>query len=176
MARIDFRKLPLLQRSVLSFLVAVMWFTVSAADENGVGWRRHSSDQVTISGTPVASITAGQTYSFTPTASDSLGRTLVFAISNMPAWATFNTSSGQLSGTPSAGNVGTYSNIVIGVSDGWKSATLPAFAVQVLASASTGPSTSPPTISGTPPTSDVAGNAYSFQPTASSPSGKTLSF
>jgi hypothetical protein len=67
---------------------------------------------------------------------------------------------------------------VIAVSDGWKTATLPAFAIQVVASASTATSTSltPPTISGTPPTSDVAGSAYSFQPTASGPSGMTLSY
>ncbi|MBS0394697.1 MAG: hypothetical protein JSR54_08730 [Proteobacteria bacterium] len=37
-------------------------------------------------------------------------------------------------------------------------------------------SSSPPTISGTPPTSVQAGKLYSFQPTATSPSGATLTF
>jgi hypothetical protein len=134
-------------------------------------WGRH--DQITISGSPAPSVTVGQSYSFTPAASDSYHRTLVFAISNLPAWASFNTSSGQLSGTPPAGGVGTYPNIVIAVSDGLKSATLAAFAVQVLAVPASAPA---PTISGTPPTTDVAGSAYSFQPSASGPAGTSLSF
>ena len=134
------------------------------------GWRSH--DHVTISGSPPTSVTAGQAYTFTPTATDSQGRTLWFAISNRPSWATFNTSSGQLSGTPPTGSVGSYANIVIAASDGRTNATLPAFTVQVLA----GATSAPPTISGTPPTSDVAGSPYSFQPSASGPSGTTLAF
>ena len=92
----------------------------------------------------------------------------------MPSWATFSTSSGQLSGTPSGTSVGAYSNIVIAVSDGYRTATLPAFTVQVLAGTNSPPP--PPTISGTPPTTDVAGTPYAFQPSASGPSGMTLSF
>jgi hypothetical protein len=38
-----------------------------------------------------------------------------------------------LSGTPGTGNVGTYGNIVIKVSDGTASASLPAFSIQVVA-------------------------------------------
>jgi Putative Ig domain len=151
-------------------LVGALW-CIAASDATARGGWRH--DNVTISGSPATSVTAGQGYAFTPTATDSLGRTLVFAISNQPAWASFSTSSGQLSGTPGTGAAGTYSNIVIAVSDGWKSATLPAFSIRVLASASPAP---PPTISGTPPTTDVAGSAYSFRPSASGPSGMTLSF
>jgi hypothetical protein len=150
-----------------------MWLTVSIAHDGGA-WRLR--DHVTISGTPLTSVTAGQAYSFTPNATDSLGRTLVFAVANKPAWATFNSSIGQLSGTPPAGSVGAYSNIVIAASDGLKTATLPAFTVQVLASQAGGPSQPPPTISGTPPTTDVVGSLYSFQPSASGPSGMTLSY
>ncbi|HUL17657.1 MAG TPA: putative Ig domain-containing protein, partial [Steroidobacteraceae bacterium] len=54
---------------------------------------------LTISGTPPASITSGQSYSFTPSASDARTRTLVFAIVNRPAWASFSSSTGQLTGT-----------------------------------------------------------------------------
>ncbi len=158
-----------LQRFLLVLLLAVIWCGVSMAAD---GWRKH--DHLTISGTPAASVAAGQSYSFTPSATDSEGRALVFAIANMPSWATFSTSSGQLSGTPSATSVGAYSNIVIAVSDGYRTATLPAFTVQVLASTTSPPP--PPTISGTPPTTDVAGTAYAFQPSASGPSGMTLSF
>jgi hypothetical protein len=154
----------------LYLLIALTWSGVSAA-YSGQHWRDH----ITISGSPASSVTAGQSYSFTPTATDSQGRALVFAIANKPAWATFSASSGQLTGTPPSGSVGTYANIVIAVSDGFRNATLPAFSVQVLAG-TTGPSPSPPAISGTPATSVTAGAAYSFTPTASDPAGNTLTF
>jgi hypothetical protein len=155
---------PRLRATVIALIASAAPWTLNVA--YGGGWE-HRQDRVSITGSPTPQVGAGQAYSFTPSVGDAYGRTLVFAIANMPAWASFSTTTGQLSGTPSAGNVGTYPNIVIGVSDGWHSATLPAFAIQVLA---------PPTISGTPPTSDAAGNAYSFQPTASGPGGTTLAF
>jgi hypothetical protein len=123
----------------------------------------------TISGTPPTQVTAGQAYSFTPTASGPSGTTLSFSIQNMPSWGTFSIASGMLSGTPSSSNVGTFANIVISVSDGQASAALAAFSVQVKAP-------QPLTISGTPTTQVTAGQAYSFTPTASGPSGTTLSF
>src|SRR5207248_8287981 len=95
----------------------------------------------TISGSPATSVVAGQNYSFTPTTTDPSGGTLTFSISNPPSWATFSTSTGQLSGTPATGNVGTYSNIVISVSDGMQSASLAAFSISVTAPA---PPPSPP--------------------------------
>ena len=134
---------------------------------------------LTISGTPPASVSAGQSYAFTPTASDSRTRTMVFAIANRPPWATFSSRTGQLTGAPGAASVGTYANIVIAVSDGTHTANLPSFTVQVLAAVSTPappPSASPPVISGTPPTSVIAGSGYAFQPTASDPAGNPLSF
>jgi hypothetical protein len=61
-----------------------------------------------------------------------------FSITNKPAWATFSIATGQLSGTPAATDVGTYSGIVISVSDGFASAALPAFSIRVT------PATPPP--------------------------------
>jgi len=84
-----------------------------------------------ISGTPPVSVTVGQSYSFKPTASDANGDTLTFSIQNKPAWATFSSASGQLSGTPQAADVGSYANIVISVSDGKDSAQLAAFSITV---------------------------------------------
>jgi len=80
-----------------------------------------------ISGTPARSVSVGSAYSFRPTASDPDGNTLTYSIANRPSWATFNTSTGQLSGTPSASQVGTYNNITIRVSDGRATASLAAF-------------------------------------------------
>jgi hypothetical protein len=90
-----------------------------------------SNTPPTISGHPAASINAGGTYTFTPTASDAQHNSLKFSIQGKPAWATFNPASGTLSGTPRAADVGTYGKIVISVSDGKESASLPAFTVSV---------------------------------------------
>ncbi|HVS25222.1 MAG TPA: putative Ig domain-containing protein, partial [Gammaproteobacteria bacterium] len=124
----------------------------------------------TISGTPTTTGSVGTAYTFTPTASDpDSGTTLTFSITNRPAWATFNGSTGRLSGTPTA--AGTFANITISVSDGQASASLAAFSIVV-----TQPNR-PPTISGTPPTTIVTGTAYTFTPTASDPdTGSTLTF
>jgi len=123
-----------------------------------------------IGGTPSATVTAGQSYSFTPTASDADGNALSFTIVNRPGWATFNTGTGRLSGTPTLAQAAEYVDIRITVSDGMATATLPAFAITV----ETG--NRAPTISGAPATSIVEGQSYSFSPTASDPDGDTLSF
>jgi hypothetical protein len=125
----------------------------------------------TISGTPATTATTGAAYSFTPSAADADKNPLTFAIANKPAWATFSTSNGRLSGTPAAANVGNYGNIMISVSDGRASTSLPAFAINVQAAPNRAP-----TISGSAPTSVTAGAAYTFTPSASDPDNDTLGF
>src|ERR1700756_1246082 len=71
-----------------------------------------------ISGTPDTAVEVGQSYSFQPSATDAAGGTLPFSIVGKPSWATFDTGTGQLSGTPTAVNAGTYTGIVISVADG----------------------------------------------------------
>ena len=115
----------------------------------------------TISGSPATSITAGQAYSFTPQASDPEGATLTFSISNRPAWATFSSSTGRLSGTPAAGNVGTTSGIVISVTDGTNSVSLPAFSIAVTASTTPPPVTGNATLTWQPPTERTDGTSLS---------------
>jgi hypothetical protein len=124
-----------------------------------------------ISGSPASSVTAGAQYTFQPSASDPDGQALSWSITNKPAWASFNASTGRLSGTPASSQVGTTTGIVIGVSDGTASASLPAFSLTVNAAANR-----PPVVSGTPPTSVTVGNAYSFTPTGSDPDGDTLTW
>lgn len=109
-----------------------------------------------VSGTPATSITAGSAYSFRPTGSDPEGRALVWSVNTHPGWATFNTSNGQLSGTPTAAQVGTTSNIVITASDGTNRTSLPAFNLAVVAAGSSSGSAA---LSWTPPTSNTNGTA-----------------
>ena len=125
----------------------------------------------TISGTPAASATAGTAYSFTPAAADADNNPLTYSIANKPAWAAFSTSTGRLNGTPTGSNLGMFSNIVISVSDGRASASLPAFAINVQETPN-----GAPTISGSPPSSVVAGTAYSFTPSASDPESNPLTY
>lgn len=86
-----------------------------------------------ISGSASLELTAGESYSFTPTVVDADGDPLSFTISQLPSWASFNSSTGQISGTPQAGHVGTYSGITITVSDGQAQDTLEPFAITVQA-------------------------------------------
>lgn len=111
-----------------------------------------------LSGTPATSVTAGSAYAFRPTGSDPEGRTLTWAITNRPAWATFSTASGALTGTPTASQVGTYSGIAISASDGTNRTSLPTFSIAVNA---TGSSTGAATLSWTPPTSNTNGSSLS---------------
>ncbi len=122
----------------------------------------------TISGTP-ADATVGNAYQFTPSAQDDDGDTLSFTVTNLPNWASFNTSTGAISGTPQNEHIGSYSNIIITVTDGGASAAL-TISINVVA-----PPNTPPTISGTPADATV-GNAYQFTPSAQDDDGDTLSF
>jgi hypothetical protein len=125
----------------------------------------------TIAGTPAATVTAGQLYSFVPTVTDPSGEALSFSIVNRPAWATFNPATGALSGTPTTASVGNFTNILISVSTSGAPVSLAAFSIQVQASAD-----GAPTISGTPAATVAAGGNYSFTPTAGDPDGNALSF
>jgi len=108
----------------------------------------------TISGSPSTTVMQGQSYSFTPSANDANGDSLTFSITNKPGWATFSASTGLLSGTPTAANVGNYSNIQISVSDGQASANLAAFSISVVAVAS-----GSATLSWNAPTTNTDGSA-----------------
>jgi len=83
-----------------------------------------------ISGTPATTAKAGSMYSFIPKGADFTGNTatVTYSIVNKPSWASFNYVNGQLSGTAVKG---TYTGIVITVTDGCASASLPAFQIRV---------------------------------------------
>jgi hypothetical protein len=107
----------------------------------------------TISGEPARAVAAGTAYSFTPQASDPQGDHLTFSVENLPAWASFNTRTGRLSGRPGLEHVGTASAIVISVDDGGATASLAAFdlTVQAFGAGSA-------TLAWTPPTTNTDGS------------------
>jgi hypothetical protein len=106
-----------------------------------------------ISGNPPAQVTVGNPYSFTPTANDPDGDELTFSITGDLPWADINSETGNLSGSPMAGNVGTYAGITITVTDGTESTSLGPFSITVNAV-----STGSVTLDWTPPTQNDDGS------------------
>lgn len=112
------------------------------------------STPLSLSGQPATTVKVDATYSFAPTATASAGSELTYSVQHLPAWASFDTTSGTLSGTPNSSNVGTYSNIVISVADADQSASLNAFAITVTDTAN-----GSATVSWTIPTANSDGSA-----------------
>ena len=108
----------------------------------------------TISGNATASVSAGQSYTFTPSAADADKDAVTFTIANKPAWAAFSATTGALTGTPATKDVGTYSGIEIAATDGKAVTALPAFAVTVAAATAT----NNVEVSWTPPTQNADGS------------------
>ena len=90
------------------------------------------NDAPEIAGRSIDYVRSGQGYSFTPTAFDPDGDSLTYRIENKPGWANFDPSSGTLSGVPDDLGVGRYEEIVISVSDGHRTVSLPPFTLKVL--------------------------------------------
>jgi hypothetical protein len=130
----------------------------ATATANDVG--SSTAPTATISGTPMTGITVGTNYSFTPTASDSDGGKLAFSIQNPPSWASFDTTTGRLSGSPKITDTGTTLNIVITAADGAAKASLAAFSITVTATPATPtPTTGTATVSWVAPTQNSNGTA-----------------
>jgi len=122
-----------------------------------------------IFGYPGTSVKTDEEYSFRPSAYDADGDSLIYSIENKPSWASFSTSTGQLSGTPSSSHIGQYQNIIISVSDTHSHKTsLPAFSISVQGDA--------PLIFGYPDTSVYTGEEYSFRPSAYDANSDTLTY
>ena len=119
-----------------------------------------SNASLDISGEPGDTVTVGTLYTFTPSASSAEDLPLTFSVQNSPAWASFDDTTGTLSGEPADADVAIYDNIIIAVSDGSSTAFLPAFAINVtpLATGSATVSWVPPTLnSDGSPLTDLAG-------------------
>ena len=120
----------------------------------------NSNKAPAISGNATTAVVANSSYSFMPLASDADGDTLVFQIQNKPSWATFDTLTGKLSGTPTIAHAGDYPNIAITVNDGTTSAALSAFSITVTAP-SNNDAVEPVTLSWSAPTQNEDGTTLS---------------
>jgi hypothetical protein len=149
--------------------------TAAAAPDSGSQPATNQPPQITSSPQGKITLQVGDSFYEQARASDAEGDNLTFSIENKPAWATFDASSGVLRGNPSSNDVGTYSNIVINVSDGTNTTYGAPFEVTVDESGAATTNYAP-TLSGTAPSSANAGSNYYFQPNANDPDGDTLSF
>jgi hypothetical protein len=109
---------------------------------------------VELTGTPAASVIAGQNYMFQPAVAQ--GGTVTFQIQGQPNWATFNAKTGELTGTPAPVNEGTTGLIVITGTNGSTSASIGPFTIAVKAPTAP-PATGSATLSWTEPTENTDG-------------------
>jgi outer membrane protein assembly factor BamB len=86
----------------------------------------------TLSGTPLLTVNENSEYEFTVISQNFNANTLNYSIENLPSWAIFDTSKGQLTGTPNYEQSGTYSTIKISASDGANTAVLSSFSIEVV--------------------------------------------
>jgi hypothetical protein len=93
------------------------------------------STGVALSGAPKTTATAGTTYLFQPALTQGSGD-VTFSITGLPSWATFDSNTGVLTGTPSTSNEGKTVPITITASNGASSASVGPFTIQVNAPAS----------------------------------------
>ena len=158
------------------------WFVTSVLIVTGLlsaDWAASAS--LAIAGKPSTSVTVGSKYVFQPTARNLKGKKPRFSISNLPSWASFNRTTGRLSGKPKSKHVGGYRSIRIHLTDGKNTARLRAFSITVTSKTAnnqknTNKSSSKPSISGAPGTTAIVGDKYRFKPTVSGLTSSKLAF
>jgi hypothetical protein len=102
-----------------------------------------TNNALMISGSPSTYVEAGLLYSFTPSTTQRNAGSLVYSIENKPSWASFDTTTGTISGTPSAAHVGKFPDVTILASDGENSSALPPFTISVVPAATRSTSSAP---------------------------------
>ncbi len=111
---------------------------------------------LSVQGTPATSVAAGTAYAFQPSVSGTTG-TVTFTIANLPTWASFDPSTGALTGTPAVADEGTTSNITITANDTTGAATIGPFDITVTAPAGSSGAPGTATLSWVAPTLNTNG-------------------
>jgi hypothetical protein len=126
-----------------------------SADTNTGIIDRSAAGGPSIAGIPQTTAVAGQPYSFAPKVSNTAGA-VSFSVQHLPSWAKFDKSTGALSGTPNANQVGEYGGITISLLADNNTVSLPAFTITV---ATTDSQANAVTLSWDPPTANADGTA-----------------
>jgi hypothetical protein len=123
-----------------------------------------------IASIPDKSVSTGNLLTFSVTATDPYGYALTYAANNLPANATFNTTTGAFSWVPSITQIGTY-NVILKVTDHHLSSQTTA-KITVVST----PANNPPVIASIPDKSVSTGNLLTFPVTATDPYGYALTY
>jgi hypothetical protein len=123
----------------------------------------------TINSTAVTTVESGTAYSYSLAATDADGDMLTMSAANLPAWLTFDSATGSLSGTPAESDAGDTA-ITLTVSDGTED-IMQSFTVSVTVPA---PVNNAAVITSTGVTSATVGEAYSYTLTATDADADTL--
>ena len=92
---------------------------------------KNENSAPSITGSPDLTVENNSYYRFLPVASDTDDDSLTFSITNKPEWASFDTTTGELYGTPEQAIE--YKDITISVSDGINTSQLDSFDISVTA-------------------------------------------
>jgi len=104
--------------------------TTPATSPSSGGSSSSTPAAITLQGVPPTSATVGTGYAFQPTVSPSSAG-ITYTATGLPAWLSFNASTGALGGTPAVKDEGTTGHITIAASNGRSSASLTPFTIQV---------------------------------------------
>lgn len=132
--------------------------SVTGSAAPGASSQAAALPSIKLSGTPPASVVAGNAYVFQPTVVTT-GGTAIFSATGLPRWAALNSSTGQISGTPASSDVGTTSNIALSAAAGSATASLAPFRIDVTAPPAPSPGSA--TLSWTAPALNTDGTPVS---------------
>ncbi|TWX52598.1 putative Ig domain-containing protein [Colwellia hornerae] len=154
---------------VLSLGLALSACGGSSSDTKVVDVIEVSNSAPTISSTAVTTIESGSTYSYSLVAGDADGDTLTMSATNLPAWLTFDSATGSLTGTPADSDAGDTA-ITLTVSDGTDEITQ-SFTVSVTVPV---PANNAAVITSAGITGATVGQAYSYTLMATDADNDTL--
>ena len=106
-------------------------------------------------GSPPGTAVVGQRWSYQPSISSPDGTSVTVSATRLPDWMSLDPATGLLQGTPSEGDVRTWTNIRLTVNNGQESTQLAAFSVNVIAQ---GAAMGTATVSWSAPTQRVDGS------------------
>ena len=148
--------------------------SAGGASATAAGLATPAAHVLTLQGEPGTGVAVGDAYAFRPSVTSSTS--VSYAIQGLPKWASFDTATGALTGTPSGSDLGLSGDITITASDGSNTGTVGPFDIRVLPAGTVPQRGTAPAIGGIPLTSAPAGQPYVFQPTARDITGAPLTF
>ena len=166
----NIKKLNKLNKNVIVLGLGLALSACGSSDDNVVDVIEDILNAApTISSTAVTTVESGSAYSYSLVAADADGDTLTMSAANLPAWLTFDSATGSLSGTPAESDAGDTA-VTLTVSDGTDDITQ-AFTITVTLPVAVNNAA---VITSTGVTSATVGEAYSYTLTATDADADTL--